>query len=98
MRARLVDLAFGKITVVNKPHFRIGRCLSYVDLCIVNLAVSRSHCELSCNAGAWFLRDQNSTNRTYVNGIPLIPGKECRIRHGDKIKIANAEYRFEEVL
>lgn len=98
MHARLIDLTFGKTTSVNKPIFRIGRCLSYVDFCIVNLAVSRSHCEIVSRADACYLRDRNSTNYTYLNGTQLLPNKEYRLRHGDRIKLANAEYRFEEVL
>ena len=98
MQARLTDLAFGTTKSIDKPWFRIGRCKPYVDLCVVNIAVSRSHCEIFSKTGSWYLRDQNSTNSTYLNGTQLSPGKEYRLRHGDRIKLANAEYRFEEVL
>ena len=68
MQARLTDLAFGTTKSIDKPWFRIGRCKPYVDLCVVNIAVSRSHCEIFSKTGFWYLRDQNSTNYTYLNG------------------------------
>lgn len=59
---------------INKPSFRIGKEKSYVDYFVMNnSAVSRIHADIISRAGRYFIKDNNSTNRTFVNGsvIPL---------------------------
>ncbi|NUQ68928.1 MAG: FHA domain-containing protein [Phycisphaerales bacterium] len=47
-------------------------------------AVSRRHAELTPDEGAWFIRDLDSQNGTYVNGM-RIAGR-TRLRAGDQIR------------
>lgn len=47
-------------------------------------AVSRRHAELTPDDGAWFIRDLDSQNGTYVNGV-RIAGR-TRLRPGDQIR------------
>ncbi len=61
----------------------IGR--SSEALPISDTAVSRRHAELTPDRGSWFVRDLDSANGTFVNGIaivsrtPLVPGDELRV-------------------
>ena len=47
--------------------------------------VSRRQAALLCGNGAWYIRDLNSTNGTFVNGERLNPGEVKVLRIGDKI-------------
>lgn len=61
----------------------IGR--SSEALPISDTAVSRRHAELTPDRGSWFVRDLDSANGTFVNGVaivsrtPLAPGDELRV-------------------
>ena len=47
---------------------RAGR-LATLEIVLDDTSVSRKHAEVTCNAdGLWFVRDNESTNGTYVNG------------------------------
>lgn len=48
-------------------------------------AISRRHAELTPDSGEWYLRDLQSQNGTYVNGVRL--GERTRLRVGDQIRV-----------
>jgi hypothetical protein len=51
--------------------------------------VSRRHSTVWMDAGgACFVRDERSTNGTFVNGQRLAPGMEAPLREGDSIRLA----------
>ncbi|MHB1434046.1 MAG: FHA domain-containing protein [Streptosporangiaceae bacterium] len=51
--------------------------------------VSRRHAVITVDdAGRATIRDENSTNGTFVNGDRLLPGSEVRIVDGDTIRLA----------
>lgn len=78
-----------------KPDFCIGRDRSFVDYCILdNTSVSRSHARILFKNCAYFIVDCNSVNHTYVNGQLIPPGKECVLRSGDTIRMANEDFLF----
>lgn len=80
---------------VNKPVFRIGKEKSYVDYFIANNnAVSRLHADIIEKNNSYYIKDNNSTNKTYVNGTIVIAGQEVEIRDGDQIMIANETFEF----
>lgn len=80
---------------VNKPVFRIGKEKSYVDYFIANNnAVSRLHADIIAKNNSYYIKDNNSTNKTYVNGTIVIAGQEMEIRDGDQIMIANETFEF----
>nr|WP_269141955.1 FHA domain-containing protein [Lientehia hominis] len=58
--------------------------------------VSRLHLRLEKKDGMYWIMDLNSTNGTKLNGSPLLPNEEKRIRHGDHIWIAGLTYEFME--
>ncbi|MDR2420913.1 MAG: FHA domain-containing protein [Oscillospiraceae bacterium] len=80
---------------LSKPVFRIGKERSFADYFISdNTAVSRGHAEFTSRGGEYFVSDMNSTNHTYVNDEMLAGGTAARIRHGDKIRLADEEFEF----
>ncbi|MCP4247825.1 MAG: FHA domain-containing protein, partial [bacterium] len=48
-------------------------------------SVSRRHAEIRPENGHWMLRDLESSNGTYLNGVRL--GKPTQLKHGDQIKL-----------
>ena len=81
--------------LLDKPVFRIGKEKSYVDYFIGdNTAISRSHANIVCKDGEYFVVDTNSTNHTYVNGTMLASNVETKVTDGAKIRLANEDFEF----
>lgn len=80
---------------INKPVFRIGKERSYVDCFVANNnAISRIHADIITRNNCYFVKDENSTNGTYVNGNRLSPKEEVQVFDGDIITFANEEFEF----
>lgn len=80
---------------INKPVFRIGKERSYVDYFVAdNNAISRIHADIITKNNSFFVKDENSTNGTYVNGNRLSPNEEVQVFDGDIITFANEEFEF----
>ncbi len=83
--------SIGTVFPVRKHIVSIGRDLGN-DLVIDNPEVSRFHAELEAAAAGMTLRDQGSTNGTYVNGIE-IQGLQF-VESGDQIIFGTTVCRF----
>lgn len=82
-------------TDVNKPVFRIGKERSYVDYFVQNnSAVSRLHADIITKGHNYYIKDNNSTNGTFVNGAEIPIEKEVQIFDGDEIVLANEAFEF----
>ncbi|MFR5875172.1 MAG: FHA domain-containing protein [Eubacterium sp.] len=80
---------------INKPVFRIGKEKRYVDYFILNNnAVSRLHADIINHNGICFIKDNNSTNGTFVNGNRIQSNIETEIYDGDSITLANEGFVF----
>jgi len=80
---------------INKPVFRMGKEKSFVDYFIANNnAVSRLHADIVTNAGNCYIRDNNSTNKTFVNGTMMEVNQDVQLFDGDTIMLANEAFEF----
>lgn len=80
---------------LDKPLFRLGKEKSYVDYCITdNNAVSRLHADVITQGTSYYIRDNNSTNKTFVNGRVIAVNQDTEIFKGDRIMLANEEFEF----
>ncbi len=78
-----------------KDGFVIGKSKIHADYAIENnTSISREHCTFIRYDKLTYIRDNNSTNGTYVNGTKLIPGKKALLNDGMTIKLANEEFIF----
>ena len=75
-----VDISVGKITIGRAPGNNI-----VVD----SKLASRNHAIIQKIKDAFFLKDCNSTNGTFLNGTKIPADKYIRIHSGDKITIGN---------
>lgn len=57
------------------------------QLPLADQTVSRKHAELRPENGGWVVRDLNSANGTYLNGVRL--QKPTRLKHGDQIRLGS---------
>ncbi|NEO87078.1 MAG: FHA domain-containing protein [Spirulina sp. SIO3F2] len=53
--------------------------------------VSRVHADLRVEGDAYYLEDMGSSNGTYVNHTPLMPGNRHRLRPGDRIALGKED-------
>lgn len=91
----LKRLLTGEIIRINKPVFRLGKEKSYVDYFVNNnVAVSRSHADVICRNGKYFVVDLNSKNHTLLNNRIIPPNCETEICNGDLLKLADEEFIF----
>ena len=85
----------GEIINITKPEFIIGKSKTKADYAIDNnSAISREHCIVIQRDGVNYIKDNNSTNHTYVNGVELQPGKEVLLKHKTEVRLGDEEFTF----
>jgi pSer/pThr/pTyr-binding forkhead associated (FHA) protein len=95
VRAHLVRSSNYDRVDINKPVFRIGKEKSYVDYFVANNnAVSRIHADIVKRGESFYIKDNNSTNHTFVNGKMIDKNEEIEIFDGDAIMLANEGFEF----
>lgn len=78
------DLGKKKITKIGKKNDN--------DIVINDKTVSRNHLEIEATADSYLLRDFNSTNGTYINGMKV---KEAFLSPGDIITVGNSKIEYQ---
>ncbi len=76
-----------KIELVAK--ITIGR-ESDNDIVVDNKLASRHHAMIQKIRDAYFIKDEGSTNGTFLNGARIPAGKYVKLNPGDKITVGNA--------
>jgi hypothetical protein len=90
----LLETETGAKVVITKDIFKIGRDPEQADYAPNNKVVGRIHAELVTSDGEYFLIDKHSRNGSYLNGVKLYPNEKTKIKHEDRIKLANQEFVF----
>ncbi len=92
--SKLVRTKTGEIIPINKPAITLG-CDPMCDYAIRdNGYVSRFHATIINYEMHCCIVDNNSTNKTRVNGMILHPQTETRLIDGMKISLANEEFIY----
>lgn len=81
-------LMFNKKKVELVAKITIGR-ESDNDVVVDNKLASRHHAMIQKIKDAYFLRDEGSTNGTFINGVRIPKEKYVKLNPGDKITIGN---------
>ena len=81
-------LVFNKKKVELVAKITIGREADN-DVVVDNKLASRHHAIIQKIKDAYFLKDEKSTNGTYVNGVKIPAEKYVKLNPGDKITIGN---------
>ena len=80
----------GKEIVLHKPLVTVGT-LPENDLVLTDPTVSRSHAVIEEKAGGYVLRDLNSTNGTFLDGVRI---REGYLAAGSLIRLGQTEMTF----
>lgn len=86
----------GEIIDITHDEFKIGRKKSSNDYYIDDPVkkISREHMTFFLQDGQCFVRDNGAVNKTYLNGVQLVPQERYEITEGDKIVMASEQYTF----
>ena len=79
-----------KFTLLNPTS--IGRS-EHNHVRLIDQKVSRTHARIEQVESTWHIVDQQSSNGTRVNGLPI---ENTALVHGDHISIGNTIFRFED--
>lgn len=82
-------LMFNKKKIELVAKITIGRETDN-DVVVDNKLASRHHAIIQKIKDAYFLKDDNSTNGTFLNGVRIPADKYVRLNSGDKISVGNA--------
>ena len=91
--ARLVAISgplSGEVVPLLERGVRIGRDTSN-DICLADLALSRVHCTIEIAAGTWRIRDSQSSNGTFVNGVQVT---DHQLSDRDRIELGESVFLF----
>ena len=81
--------------MITKANFKIGKASFGMDYQVTdNGAISRNHCTIIAKDGVYYIRDNKSTNHTYVNGQMVKSGQEVLLTHESTIRIADEDFLF----
>lgn len=64
------------------------------DIKLEHIHTSRLHATFFFENGSWYVRDEKSTNKTYLNGIAIEPGKKYKLYVGDVLSFGPEKYCF----
>ena len=65
---------------------RLSRCVSF-------LSASSDHAVLTFRGRAWYVEDLESTNGTYVNGVPV--ERVAPLGFGDELQVGEVRFRLD---
>ena len=88
MYGELIPVGGGDPIPMLKKNLLVGRRES-CDIVLRFSNVSAHHCQLYCNGGYWYVKDQKSRNGVKVNGIRVT---EKRLDPGDELSVAKHRY------
>jgi pSer/pThr/pTyr-binding forkhead associated (FHA) protein len=93
MNRRLVSIAGplkGTIFALADEEVSIGRDASN-QISVPDVSLSRRHCLIKNESGVFKIKDLDSLNGAFVNGVPV---KERALNHGDQIKLGDSQFLF----
>ena len=81
--------------MINKPVFKIGKATRGVDYRVSgNGAISRQHAVIVHKGDSYYIKDNKSTNHTYVNETELADDEEVLLTDNCKIRLGDEEFTF----
>lgn len=88
---RLTVESTGKTVQFQKNVVEVGRDKTCDFLLDGKLTVARRHATFFYEKNMWFVRDNFSTNGTWINGAKIEPGKKYQLTTNDEINFAMGE-------
>ena len=80
----------GKTFELTKDVYTVGR-IEERDICIADPTISTFHCTFTKEGNTYILRDNNSTNGTRINNVPI---SEQELQKSDIIQMGDVEMLY----
>lgn len=80
----------GKSFELTKDVYTVGR-IEERDICIMDPTISTFHCTFTKEGNTYILRDNNSTNGTRINNVPIT---EQELQKSDIIQMGDVEMLY----
>lgn len=91
----LIRVSTEERIMLNKAVFKIGKATRGVDYTVGgNGAISRQHAFIIQKDGVCYIKDNKSTNHTYVNGKRVEDGVEEILTHDSLVRLGDEEFTF----
>ena len=91
----LMRISTGETVQVTKQVFCIGKADQGVDYKVIgNKSISRRHAYITSINGINYLRDNKSTNHTFLNGTQVYSNVDVPIPDNSVIRLSNEEFIF----
>ena len=91
----LLRIATNEKIYINKPEFSIGRSATKADYTVTdNSDVSRIHCIIERKNGVSYIRDNASTNGTFVNGQNIAGQKNVFLTNNAKVSLGDEGFIY----
>ncbi len=95
---RIVRKKTGEKAFVTPGIFVLGRSETSADFMISdNRSIGRKHATILFKQGKYLVIDNESLNKTYLNGRELEPSVSYQLADGDIISLANEDFVFEAI-
>ena len=99
IRANLVLLSNGQVFPLKGELILVGRgdphLNIYPEILLTDKTVGRRHAYLRNRQGIYTIEDLDTLNKTFLNGVMLMPNEEQMLKDGDILLFASVEARFE---
>ena len=90
----LKGLESGQTFRLSRIKAALGRHAGQNDIVLRDPYISSKHAQIIYKAGRFFIEDLGSTNKTFINGVALIPGKPVALSDGMEFILGETELRF----
>lgn len=90
----LVRVRTNELIPIEKTEFLVGKSPDCDYQVVDNKRVSRKHCTFIISNGECYIRDNNSTNHTYVNGKLIQPEFDVMLGNDDYIRLGDEEFKY----
>ena len=91
----LLRISTNEKIYINKPEFAIGRSATKADYTVTdNSDVSRIHCIIERKNGVSYIKDNQSTNGTYVNGKNIAGQENVFLTNNAKVSLGDEEFVY----
>ena len=90
----LVRVKTNELIPILHKEFLVGKSVNADYQVTDNKKISRKHAIFRISNGECYVRDNDSTNHTFVNGKLLQPGVEIMLSNDDYIRLGDEEFRY----
>lgn len=90
----LVRVSTNELIPILNKEFMVGKSVNCDYQIIDNSKISRRHAVFRISNGECYVRDNDSTNHTFVNGKLIQPGVEIMLSNDDYIRLGDEEFRY----